>query len=548
MNNPNENIKIKVFAAGKKQKTYDQRDEGLIVNTIRQHVLPRAKADYHSVKVKVKRKGDQSPEYLIAYMLRKDTYTADVWRVDVDDNFDLQTIKEDYDDSSDYDDEEDNEEEGATYAPGESFDFIAATPVPEIESAKQAVEMAHRIAVDCGLKSKILLGTDATVGNYKHHLASGLKGFVNVGHGYTGGIILEDGRLRSTWFLGLSGKPIAPAVVYFNSCQVFNPPLQPAVMHAGARTYIGGIVNLLIGPSEEVCKCFWTKSLTQGERMGDALHSCERAHYPTQGAHGISGDMGLFEAKHTIGLRACNQRFVCAQNGGGRDLIANRTWIRSWETFTLVKLGHNKVALRAPNGKYVCAEGGGGRELVANRDWIRSWETFVLHELGDNRIALQACNGQYVCAENGGRSHLMANRNWIRSWETFDLIGLKRIGLQANNSKYVCAEGGGGRELVANRDWLRSWETFVLTDLGNGKVALMAKNGQYVCAEDGGNRPLVANRNWIRGWEIFTLRNLGHKVALQACNGKFVCASGTQDLIARSAQIGGEESFVQIDL
>lgn len=291
MKNLNENVEIKVFASGKGQKFYDTQNEGLIVDAIRDHVLLKAKVEYHKVKVKVKHKGDGSPECLIAYMLRKDTYTADVVKVGVDDNFHVQSIEEDYDDS--YDDDEEDSEEGAMYAPSESFDFIAATPVPEIPTAKQAIEKVHQMAVKAGLKSKVLLGADATVANYKHYLASGLKGFVNVGHGYTGGIVLEDGRLTSSWFESLSGKPLAPAVVYFNSCKVFNPPLQPAVMGAGARTFIGGIVNLLIGPSEEVCKCFWNKVLTT-EQMGKALKDCEKANYPEQGAHGISGYKGSF--------------------------------------------------------------------------------------------------------------------------------------------------------------------------------------------------------------------------------------------------------------
>ena len=288
----NENVEIKVFASGKKQKFYDTQNEGLIVDVIRNHVLPSAKAEYHSVKVKVKRKGDGSPEYLISYMLRKDTYTADVVKVDVDDNFQVQAIEEDYDAS--YDEEEEEDSEGdTTYALGESFDFIAATPVPEIPTAKQAVEKLHKMAVRAGLKSKMLLGEDASVANYKHYLTSGVKGFVNIGHGNTNCVVLYDGLLSSSWFNSLSSRPLAPAVTYFNSCKVFNPPLQPAIIDAGARTFIGGIVNLYIGPSEEVCQCFWNKVLTT-ERMDKALKDCEKAHYPTEGAHGISGYTGSF--------------------------------------------------------------------------------------------------------------------------------------------------------------------------------------------------------------------------------------------------------------
>jgi len=289
MSDKYKNVKIKVFASPEAYRVYDAQDEGRIVDVVRKEVLPREKAEYHSVKVKVKRRKDGSPKYLVTYMLRKDTYTADIVKVDVDKNYQVQAFVDDYTDTED--DEDGESDEGATY---ESFDFVAGTPVPEIPTAKAAVQIMHQMAVNAGLKSKILLGTDASVANYKNYLKSGLRGFVNVGHGNTSLIVLDDGPLYASWFQGLSGKPLAPAVVYFNSCRVFNNPLQPAVMKAGARTFIGGIVNLSIGPSEEVCKCFWNKVVAQGGAMGQTLKYCEKAKYHTQGAHGISGDLGTF--------------------------------------------------------------------------------------------------------------------------------------------------------------------------------------------------------------------------------------------------------------
>lgn len=123
-----------------------------------------------------------------------------------------------------------------------------------------------------------------------------------------------------------------------------------------------------------------------------------------------------------------------------------------------------RVALMADNRKYVAAEDGGGRELVANRDRIGPWETFDVTDLGNNRIALQANNGKYVCAEGGGGGAMVANRDRIGPWETFLIVRLrgKRIALQASNGQYVAAEGGGGRELVANRDRIGPWETFYM--------------------------------------------------------------------------------------
>ena len=107
--------------------------------------------------------------------------------------------------------------------------------------------------------------------------------------------MLADGNLTSTWVSSLASKALSPEVIYFNSCQVFNAPLQPAIMAAGARTFVGGRVNLLIGPSEEVCKCFWTSILKKALPMGKSLVACEKAKYPTPGCHGISGDLGRFK-------------------------------------------------------------------------------------------------------------------------------------------------------------------------------------------------------------------------------------------------------------
>ncbi len=73
--------------------------------------------------------------------------------------------------------------------------------------------------------------------------------------------------------------------------------------------------------------------------------------------------------------------------------------------FELIGAGADQVALRAQNGKYVCAEGGGGRELVANRSAIGPWETFTLVELEKSgQVALQSFNYP---------DHFIRHRNFV---------------------------------------------------------------------------------------------------------------------------------------
>jgi hypothetical protein len=72
------------------------------------------------------------------------------------------------------------------------------------------------------------------------------------------------------------------------------------------------------------------------------------------------------------------------------------------------------------NGQYVCAEGGGGREVVANRNEIGPWEMFDIRQLPNGKFAMMASNGQYICAEGGGGREVVANRGEIGPWEMFD--------------------------------------------------------------------------------------------------------------------------------
>jgi hypothetical protein len=229
---------------------------------------------------------------LDAFLLRAYTYTADVARLMVDASYNVRSVETGYA-------SEKEEPSGEGPVPPArvrplGVDMVFGTPVPEIPTAKLAVETACKVAKAAGFKVLQLLGARATVANYQRALGGHLKAFGSVGHGYTGGIVLADGNLTSAWFSGQPRGALKPEVVYFNSCQVFNPPLQPAIMSAGARTFVGGKVNLLIGPSEEVFKCFWKEILKARAPMGPALKRCEKTHYPTPGAHGISGDVRRF--------------------------------------------------------------------------------------------------------------------------------------------------------------------------------------------------------------------------------------------------------------
>lgn len=181
--------------------------------------------------------------------------------------------------------------------PDNSVDVVFATPEDGIPTAVTGVEEACNSAEAAGYTCRTLIGDEATVKAYKAYLlhCPKLKALGNIGHGNTGGILLHDGTLNHGWFTSLANNKLKGEVLYFNSCKVHNNPLDGAIMSAGTRTYVGGNVNLSIGSSEEVFKCFWDDVLRDGKTMKPALENCEDIKYHTDGAHGFSGYQGKFK-------------------------------------------------------------------------------------------------------------------------------------------------------------------------------------------------------------------------------------------------------------
>jgi len=90
--------------------------------------------------------------------------------------------------------------------------------------------------------------------------------------------------------------------------------------------------------------------------------------------------------------------FVCAENGG-RELVANRTEAHQWETFKII--GPNgkidgsavrngdKISFQTYDGThFVCAENGGGQELIANRTEAHQWETFTVQFVSASAVPM----------------------------------------------------------------------------------------------------------------------------------------------------------------
>ena len=150
----------------------------------------------------------------------------------------------------------------------------------------------------------------------------------------------------------------------------------------------------------------------------------------------------LIMGGQTVALRAAGGQYVSA--GGNGSLVATRQTIGDDERFRIELLDQPEdaalvdgglFALRAANGRLVCADQGGGGTLVADRAEIGPWESFVLRRQkvavagagaqlasGDTIAWRTAEKGRFVCAEGGGGRELRADRHRVGPWEAFTLV------------------------------------------------------------------------------------------------------------------------------
>ncbi|OGU16984.1 MAG: hypothetical protein A2X61_07465 [Ignavibacteria bacterium GWB2_35_12] len=251
-------------------------------------------------------------------------------------------------------------------------------------------------------------------------------------------------------------------------------------------------------------------------------------------------DMQSIFAK--VALRTSGGYFICADGGGGGNILADRESVGGWEIFYVIPVGDHKIALKTQKGKYVSVADN-IETIKANKDSIGTTEIFDIVDLDDNKIALKGANGKYITAINGGEHEVSANRDKILEWEVFEMLKLRRAWLKSFNGYFISAINGGGEKILVNAGKTEKFENFEFVKVNKNKVALKTFNGNYISIDKGmanaGGRGIGSN-------EIFEYIELeNNKFALKATNGKYMTAvgGGGFGLKADADQIGDWQKF-----
>ncbi|KAL0325154.1 UNVERIFIED_CONTAM: Glucan 1,3-beta-glucosidase [Sesamum radiatum] len=112
-------------------------------------------------------------------------------------------------------------------------------------------------------------------------------------------------------------------------------------------------------------------------------------------------------------------KYLCAENGGGSALVANRAVPRSWETFRLWRINETTFNFRVLNKDFIgLSTQGLGNKVSANAAESGTAESFRIVRNGDNplRVRIQASNDLYL--QNG----LNAVRIPVGWWIIYDPV------------------------------------------------------------------------------------------------------------------------------
>ena len=122
-------------------------------------------------------------------------------------------------------------------------------------------------------------------------------------------------------------------------------------------------------------------------------------------------------------------------------LEANRDARGDWERFSVVAHSDGTVSFLGHTG-FLCAESGGGGEVLCNRPAAKEWERWVIVKTSDGTIGLKSNGGQLLRAETGGDFLVRADSPRCDNCGTKFALEFDNGGvyLKSSAGKYVSAQ------------------------------------------------------------------------------------------------------------
>lgn len=239
-------------------------------------------------------------------------------------------------------------------------------------------------------------------------------------------------------------------------------------------------------------------------------------------------------------------KFLCAETGGGTNLVANRVAASGWETFSLWRINETTFNLRVFNKQFVGLDkGGNGVDIVAVAASPGRTETFQIQRnpADLNRVRIRAPNGFFlqVKTEELVSADYEGNGGWGDDNPSVFLLTITG-GLQG---EYQITNGYG--PVLAPPVMKEHWNTYIVEEdfkfiKKNGLNAVRIPVGWWIASDPNPPKPFVAGSLQALDRAFSWAEKYGIKVIID-----LHAAPGSQNGWEHSASRDGSQEWGKTD-
>lgn len=243
---------------------------------IAQYVKDNFNVDqYREVRAQVIYNAQQEPDHVLVQLLAKGYHKVTFASVDLDTKFNFVGANQAYR----LQDQDKSQQPGTSVqdaaCPDSSVQFISFCP-NDIKIEVEVTKQVHEAATKAGLKSVLLLQSEATRDAYLNYMSCpNLKGNFYDGDSDPSSFITNDGLITAEEMSNIfKDKWNYKVTNIWLACQAYNAPMLPAVQDdAQSRKYAAGINDLQVGPSDKAAACTM-EAAVQGKPMKASFDEC----------------------------------------------------------------------------------------------------------------------------------------------------------------------------------------------------------------------------------------------------------------------------------
>ncbi|PPS18837.1 hypothetical protein GOBAR_AA01751 [Gossypium barbadense] len=198
----------------------------------------------------------------------------------------------------------------------------------------------------------------------------------------------------------------------------------------------------------------------------------------------------LLDGAHVQFLSTKLNKYLCAENGGGTVLVANRISPSDWETFRLWRVNESYFNLRVLNKQFV-GLGNQGVKAVSNTPTHSETFQIVRKDDAPNRVRLKASNGFFLQVQ----SETLVTADYTgSSWDDSDPSVLNIAIVNTLQGEYQITNGYG--PVKAPQVMQAHWDSYITEQdfkfiSANGLSAVRIPVGWWIAQDPNPPKPFV---------------------------------------------------------